>query len=268
MQKKQWTVMFVLVFLWGAFLWNPSVNAADKDKENKEKFPLPENVLPLSKENTFPNVNENVEMIEPSKETKELLKTADIKLENPELLAMLNETSIRPSPIGIGYRAAIYLGRMPLQYKSENTTVIWDYNQVNENELNNIGGKEVQELQYYQEKEKEIKGALTNKIADTTIIKKMMLEKSKQKTELPLSFTTKIGKNTKLNNIYEVPKDKTGSLEAYAPAVNEKGKVTFGEVYVRLRGSEKEIEIKNVTKQGIGAWIPIQDHVALSFQLK
>src|SRR5699024_12214968 len=102
---------------------------------------------------------------------------------------------------------------------------------------------------------------LRSKISNTNIVKKMMLEGSKQKTKLPLSFTTKSGRNTKLDNIYEVPEDKSGLLETYAPAINEKGKVIFGEVYVRLRGTSKEIEIKNVTKQGIGAWIPIQDHV-------
>src|SRR5699024_12442309 len=122
-----------------------------------------------------------------------------------------------------------YLGRMPLEYKSEDTSVIWDYNLVNENELNNIGGKDVQELQYYQNKEKEIKGALTNKISNTSIEKKMMLESSKQKTNLPISFTIKIGRNTKLDNIYELPEEKSGLLEMYAPAINKKDKVIFGE---------------------------------------
>src|SRR5699024_11280997 len=126
---------------------------------------------------------------------------------NALLIEMLNITTITPSTILIRYPASIYLGRIPLEYKSEDTSVIWDYNQVNENELNNIGSKDVQELQYYQNKEKEIKGALTNKISNTSIVKKMMLESSKQKTNLPLSFTTKIGRNTKLDNIYEVPED-------------------------------------------------------------
>src|SRR5699024_3101055 len=125
-----------------------------------------------------------------------------------------------------------------------------------------------QELKYNQKEEQKIKGALTNKISDSSMVKQMMLETSKKETKLPLSFSTVIGKNTKLENIYHVPKEKTGTLHAYAPAVNEKGKVIFGEVYVRLKGSEKEIEIRNVTKQGIGAWIPIQDHVSFSFQLK
>ena len=44
--------------------------------------------------------------------------------------------------------------------------------------------------------------------------------------------------------------------------------VTIGEVFIKLKGSNKKIVVKNVTKQGIGGWIPIQDHVSFSFQLK
>jgi hypothetical protein len=252
-----------------AGFWNDIAFAAEKKAEKKQdEFSLPKNVLSIGKANTFPNITEDFEMIEPSKETKELLKTSAQKIENPDLIMQLNETSINPSPIGIGYRAQIYLGRWPLHYESESTSVIWDYHTINKNELNNFSGETVQELQYNQKEEKEIKGALTNKIADTEMIKKMMLDNTKQKTKLPLSFSTVIGKNTKLENFYHVPVEKTGYLDAYAPAINEKGQVIFGEVYITLKGSSKEIEIKNVTKQGIGAWIPIQDHVSFSFQLK
>lgn len=242
--------------------------AAEKGKDKDKEFSVPKNVLSISKTNTFPNITEDVEIIEPSKETKALLKTTDQPIENPDLISLLNETTIKPSPISFGYRASIYLGRWPLYYQSEETSVIWDYQLINKNELNNIDGDTVQELQYNQKEEREIKGALTNKISEANMVKQMMQETSKQKTKLPLSFTTVIGKNTKLENFYHVPQDKTGILDAYTPAVNEKGKVTFGEVYVTLKGSDKEIEIKNITKQGIGAWIPIQDHVSFSFHLK
>src|SRR5699024_9507565 len=138
--NKNWKICLVPILLLMILLVNHSVDAADKDKKKeRESFDLQKNILTISKENAFPTVTENVEMMEPSEETKALLKTADINIENPELIAMLNETTINPSPIGIGYRASIYLGRMPLEYKSEDTSVIWDYNQVNENELNNIG---------------------------------------------------------------------------------------------------------------------------------
>ncbi|MCI3987556.1 YfkD family protein, partial [Bacillus vallismortis] len=56
-------------------------------------------------------------------------------------------------------------------------------------------------------------------------------------------------------------------LNAYAPAVNEKGKVTYGEVYLVLKWNKRKLVVKNVTSQGIGACIPVQDHVTFGFQL-
>lgn len=242
--------------------------AKEHEKRAEEILTLPKNVLSISKVNTFPNITQDFEMIEPSEMTTELLADLKIKIDNPDLIKLVNESMINPSPIAFGYRASVYLGRWPLHYESENSTVIWDYQQINENEINNIGGEEVQEIRYIQQEEKEVKGALTNKIEQPETIRKMILQKAKNNTGLPLSFSTVIGINTKLDNYYHVPIKKTGYLQAFAPAVNETGQITFGEVYVELKGPTKGMKVKNVTKQGIGAWIPIQDHVSFSFQLK
>src|SRR5699024_8287201 len=107
------------------------------------------------KANTPPNTTIQLEMIEPSKTTKELLESVDIPIENIHLIKMLNETSIKPSPVAIGYRGSIYLGRWPLMYQSESTTVIWDYQKINENKLNNKNGKDVEEIRYIQEEKQE-----------------------------------------------------------------------------------------------------------------
>lgn len=268
--KLLFLIGFVLI---ANFIVHDSIMGEEK-KEKKaedkqtETFKLPKNVVSLSKANTFPNTTEDVEIIEPSSATKELLADIDIPITNPDLIKLLNESTIRPSPLAIGYRANVYLGRWPLNYQSENTSVIWDYQKINENKLNNVGGDEVQEIRYVQQEKQETKGALTNKIEDAATIQKIILQKATEKTKLPLSFTTVVGKNTKLDNFYHVPAEKTGHLYAYSPAINEKGQVTFGEVSIQLKGHQKSIQIKNVTKQGIGAWIPIQDHVSLSFQLK
>lgn len=240
----------------------------EEKEEKKGEFDVPSHVLTIAKENTFPNSTEDQEVVEPSELTKELIDAIEIPIENPEFIKMLNETSLKPSPIGIGYRGMIYLGRWALNYQSLDTTVNWEYQKINVNELNNIGGEQDQILHYNQQEEKEIKGALTNKIANPDDVKKMMLLKAKAKTELPLSYQTVIGKNTKKDNRYNVPVKQYGYLHAHAPAVNEKGQVTFGEVYVQLKGTKKSLVIKNVTKQGIGAWIPIQDHLSFQFQLK
>src|SRR5699024_6385464 len=94
-----------------------------KKEEKKTEFTLPKNVLSIEKANTPPNTTIQLEMIEPSKTTKELLESVDIPIENIHLIKMLNETSIKPSPVAIGYRGSIYLGRWPLMYQSESTSV-------------------------------------------------------------------------------------------------------------------------------------------------
>lgn len=242
--------------------------AAESKEDVQESFKLPENIIDISKNNTYPNVPENYEVTEPSTLTKELIAPLEIPIENPNLIKLLNETTIKPSVIAFGYRGAIYLGRWPLHYESENTAVTWDYQLINTNKIDNSAGESVQEIRYIQTEEKVVQGALSNKVDHGDIIREMMLEKTKKHTGLPLAFKTVVGSNSKLNNYYNVPVNKVGNLQAYIPAMNEKGNVTFGEVYIELKGSKKSVVIKNVTKQGIGAWIPIQDHVSFSYQLK
>src|SRR5699024_82804 len=215
-------ILFIMILTVFSF---QTTHAAEKKKQKENEYSVPKNVLSISKTNTFPNITEDVEIIEPSKETKSMVEETKPAIQNPDLISLLNETTIKPSPISFGYRASIYLGRWPLHYQSEETSVIWDYQSINKNELANADADDVQELKYNQKEEQKIKGALTNKISDSSMVKQMMLETSKKETKLPLSFSTVIGKNTKLENIYHVPKDKTGTLHAYAPAVNEKGKV-------------------------------------------
>lgn len=277
-QKRLIIILLSLLFLFSFTEEYPTLAEEKKekqgkseqpsDKENVVPFKLPENMLSLEKSNTFPNTPEDIEVIEPSEAVQTLLEDVTLPIENPSLIKLLNDSVIKPSPLAIGYRAEIYLGRWPLHYQSDSTSINWDYQHVNVNEINNQGGRDVQELRYVQEEEITVKGALTNKIENPESIKKMILLKSKEKTKLPLSFSTVVGKNTKLDNYYHVAEKKRGELKAYVPAVNEKGHIIFGEVYIQLKGSNKELIIKNVTKQGIGAWIPVQDYISLSFQLK
>src|SRR5699024_826283 len=205
----------------------PVSSLAEEKEDPKKEFEVPNHVLNISKENTYPNSTEDQEVVEPSELTSELIENAEVPVENPDLIKMLNETSINPSPIAFGYRGMVYIGRWPLNYESSETNINWEYQSINSNELNNIGGDSEQKMQYNQQEKKEIKGALTNKIANPDDIKKMMLLKAKDKTELPLAYSTVIGKNTKKENSYSVPAKKYGELQAYAPAVNEKDQVTF-----------------------------------------
>lgn len=264
--KKNIAVTMILTF---SILFSfASVGSAKETEQKKTGFEIPSHVLDISKENTYPNETEDYEQIEPSDETKELFENAKITIDNADLIEMLNETNIKPSPIAIGYRGMIYLGRWPLNYESLETTVNWEFHSINKNEMNNKDGDTAQQINYIQQENKEVKGILTNKIANTDTVRRMMIEKAEAKTSLPLSYQVMVGKNTTKPNAYHVPAQKNGILEAYLPAVNEKGEVTFGEVYIELKGAKKQLVIKNVTKQGIGAWIPVQNHVSFSFQVK
>lgn len=226
---------------------------------------IPKSVMDISKENTYPNPSQDLPYLQPSELTKELIGTSNVPIENPELIKILNESSITPSPVSIGYRASIYLGRWALNYESQETAVNWEYQKINTNYFDNRGGKTPVQISYKQETQKRVKGGLTAKISDHIDVKKMMLLKAAKKSKLPLAFETIVGFGTKKDQVYNIPPKKMGYLYTFVPAVNEKGKVTYGEVYLVLKGSKKEILVKNVTQQGIGAWIPVQDRASFNF---
>ena len=255
------TIILVFVNAMPAF-------ALEEKQDKQQKNKIPSHVLNISKENTYPNASQDQVMLEPSELAEELINESEVEIDNPDLIKMLNETSLRPSPIAIGYRGMIFLGHWPLNYQSKETGVNWEYQKINLNQLNNLGGTKVEKMNYIQEKEVHVKGGLTAKVKHADEIQKMMLLKARENTELPLSFRTVIGKGTKKEQTYNIPQKKIGYLYAYAPAVNEKGVVTYGEVYLKLKGSKKYLVVRNVTKQGVGAWIPVQDHVSFSFRLK
>lgn len=261
MPKK--ILLLTLIAFINLFAFTSAISFAKEESE----FKLPSHVLDISQENTFSNETEDYEQIEASEETKELIDTANVKMMNPDLIQLLNETSIRPSPIGIGYRGMIYLGRWPLLYESEETSVNWEYQSINKSEINNTTNSPI-EMMYSQVEDREVKGALTSKITSPEMIRRMIIEQAQDKTKLPLAYKTTVGKNTKTTSTYQISVQKTGHLEAYVPALNEKGEITFGEVYIELKGTKKNLVVKNVTKQNIGAWIPIQNHIAYSFQIK
>lgn len=231
----------------------------------KQTITVPNSVLNIAKDNTYPNPSVDMPELEPSDLTKDLIDTSKVKIENPELIRMLNETTVNNTPFALGYRAIIYLGQWPLKYESMETAPNWEYQKINTNYFDNRGGITPYQIHYVQETQKIVRGGLTSKVANTDQVKDMMMMKAMQKSGLPLAFETIIGGGTKKDQVYNVPPKMLGYLHGFAPAVNEKGKVTYGEVYLMLKGSKKSIIIKNVTSQGISAWIPIQDHVQFGF---
>ncbi|MGG3573559.1 YfkD family protein [Bacillus gobiensis] len=232
-----------------------------------QSLKIPSSVTNISKENTYPNSSQDQPTLQPSALSKELIESAGIPIENPHLVEMLNESSVSGTPLALGYRATIYLGRWALGYQSNETVANWEYRKININRADNRGGNKTQEITYSQEKRQVIKGGLTAKVPNAEDVKSMMMQKAMERTKLPLAFETIVGAGSKRDQIYNVPSEKLGYLYAYAPAINEKGKVTYGEVYLVLRGNKRKLVVKNVTSQGIGAWIPVQDHVTFGFHV-
>lgn len=238
-----------------------STSAAAK----KEAVKIPNSVLNITKENTYPNPTQDLPTLQPSELTEKLISSSKVKIENPDLIRMLNETNVNSTPFAFGYRAVIYLGQWPLNYESTETSPNWEYQKINTNYYDNRGGKANYQIHYVQEAQKVVKGGLTAKVPQAEDVKKMMLLKAAEKSNLPLAFETVVGAGTKKDQYYNIPPKRLGYLYGYVPAVNEKGKVTYGEVYLMLKGNKKMIVVKNVTSQGIGAWIPVQDYVSFGF---
>lgn len=231
----------------------------------QSKVQIPPSVLNIAKENTYPNPTQDLPLLQPSELSQQLLESSDVKIENPELIRMLNESSIAKSPFAFGYRATIYLGHWALNYQSSETSPNWEYQKINTNYYDNRGGNVPFSIHYVQEAQKIVRGGLTAKIPKVEDVQKMMLLKASERTNLPLAFETIVGGGTKKDQVYHVPPKRLGYLYSYASAVNEKGKVTYGEVYLNLTGNKRSLTIKNITSQGISAWIPIQDHLSFSF---
>jgi hypothetical protein len=265
--KKYVSILFLGLILMLSF--HPAAEAqkgAEKPaKQPQKSISVPNSVLNVTKENTYPNPAQDMPTLQPSELAQQLIDSSKVKIENPDLIRMLNETSVSSTPFAIGYRAIVYLGQWPLNYESSETSQNWEYQKINTNYFDNRGGKAPYQIHYVQEAQKVVHGGLTAKVPNAEDVKKMMLLKAMEKSGLPLAFETIIGAGTKKDHIYNIPPKRLGYLYGYAPAINEKGKVTYGEVYLMLKGNKRMIVIKNVTSQGIGAWIPIQDHVTFGF---
>nr|WP_088042858.1 YfkD famly protein [Bacillus sp. EAC] len=242
-----------------------SLTNSQKSFAAKSDLRVPGFASNVSKENTYPNPSQDLPELQPGELAKQLLDSSNVKIENPNLIRMFNESSVGKAPFAVGYNAKIFLGVWPLNYESNETTINWQYKKVNTNFLDNRGEKNYKQVKYYQNSQLIIRGGLTSKVRDADDVINLMMHDASEKTTLPLAFQTVIGAGTKNERVYNVPPKRLGYLYTYAPAVNEKGKVTFGEVYLILKGNKKSLQVKNVISQGIGAWIPVQDYVSFGY---
>lgn len=261
---KRFIIIFALM-MFSLIQADCSYAIQSSEGQTPKKVQIPASVLNIAKENTYPNPTQDLPLLQPSELSQQLIASSDVKIENPELIHMLNESAISKAPFALGYRATIYLGHWALNYQSSETAPNWEYQKINTNFYDNRGGNVPYSIHYVQEAQKIVRGGLTAKIPKADDVQKMMLLKASEKTNLPLAFETIVGGGTKKDQVYHVPAKRLGYLFSYASAVNEKGKVTYGEVYLNLKGNKCTLKIKNITSQGIGAWIPIQDHLSFSF---
>lgn len=231
------------------------------------EFQIPETVKNVSRQNTYPNADTIPERVQPSQMTQELFETTDFAIENPNLIRMLNESSIKNSFLSIGVRSTIFLGNWALSYQSKETTPNWEFAVANTNMFDNRKGNQAKEITYRQNNQFTAVGGLTTPTQSEEDVKKLMMLKAQEKSGLNLSFQTTIGKETTSNTIMKIPLNKVGYLQAYVPAINEKGTVIYGEVYFQMRGSKSKLVIKNVTNTGVSAWIPIQDYLSFKYNL-
>lgn len=234
-------------------------------KHTEQKIKIPDSVKDISRSNTYPNSDTDPEYVAPSPSTNALLETCEYPIQNPNLIRLLNETNIKSSRLAVGFHANIYLGNWALNYESKETSVNWEYKEANINKLDNRHGNNKGELSYVQNEEFTVVGGLTTQIHAEEDVRKLMIAEAKKNTGLNLAFKSKIGKGTKHDVLMNVPINKLGYLHAYVPAASERGIVTYGEVYLDIKGAEKKLIIKNVTKKGVGAWIPIQDKLSFKY---
>ncbi len=158
---KRKIIMCLLVFL----MTSPTIAFANEEpKEQEEKaYMIPQSVLSISKENTYKNPTQDLPYLQPSDLAKQLLESTDETIENPDLIRIMNESTIQFAKLGFAMKASIYLGEWPLAYESEGTDVNWEYQKVNTNYIDNRGGNAPKTMSYNQEQQKKITGGLTAK---------------------------------------------------------------------------------------------------------
>lgn len=225
-----------------------------------------EELVNIAEENTFQRPEGEEKEVKPTKRVKELMEESGIKIENPELIKLLNESSWRTSPFAFGYHASVSLGRWPLYYTSEDSSLHTHFQSVNSNEKENHNSAKSESIYYHQFEKKRVNGALTEKVDHAEQIKEMILQQAARQYEYPLAFQATVGKDTKLSETYPVPPLQKGVLTAHVPAIKENGYVTVGEVFLKMKGSKTELVVKNVTEQEAGAFIPITDHLTFTYE--
>lgn len=260
-----WTRSLLAILI--AFIYTTNPQAAFAKKEEAAfNQKMPASVKNIARENTFLNEEEELAELQASELTKELLSTSQAKITNPSLVRLLNESAIKKSPFAFGARMSVFLGEWPLAYHSKETSANWEYQKINTNFYDNRAGKKNYQIHYVQEAHKVVKGGLSAKLPRTEEVQQMILKEAIGKTGWPLAYSTAVGAGTKQNDVYNVSPRTAGYLYGFAPAVHERGTITYGEVYLVVSGWKRAIVVKNVSSKPVSAWIPVKNHVSFSYK--
>lgn len=226
---------------------------------------LPSHVHSIGDINTYLNQAPSLPDLEQSELVEELIEETSVDIENRSLIEMLSKTTIKRSRFAFGYSSRVYLGQWPLSYRSDETKINWQYQKINTNQLDNKNGFGAKHMSYDQREEMHVRGGIQNQVTASDQAKEMILLAVKDQVDFPVAYQSVYGKNTQTTTAHKVEKGEVGKLESYAAAVNEKGTLTYGDVYLELSGRDYDLVINNVTEQTVTSWIPIQDHVTFSF---
>ena len=220
---------------------------------------IPSHVQSIEKENTVEQASRDLVVVEPADLTKKWLDGTDLAITNPYLIEQLNKTEVNQSIFAFGYSSEVYLGRWPLSYQSAESSVNWAYQKINDNFV--APGKPT----YLQGEDRLISGGIQNKVSNSEQVQNMILANAKERIHWPIDFEANFGANTK--KVLSLGNESgADQLQAYAAAVKETGKITYGEVYLTMTGRKQALKINNIVEEELTTWLPVQNHLA--FHLK
>lgn len=220
---------------------------------------IPSHVQSIEKENTARQTNRDLVTVEAEEHTKKWLDDVNLSITNPHLIEQLNKTEVNQSIFAFGYSSEVYLGRWPLSYQSVESSVNWAYQKINDNFV--APGKPT----YVQGEDRLISGGIQNKVSHSEQVQNMILANAKERIHWPIDYEANFGANTK--KVLSLGNESgADQLQAYAAAVKEIGKITYGEVYLTMTGKKQKLKIKNIVEEELTTWLPVQNHLA--FHLK
>ncbi|SDC05910.1 YfkD-like protein [Pelagirhabdus alkalitolerans] len=213
-------------------------------------------IISVESFNTEESPKTDTKEVEKEEWVKEVISEIDEPITNPYLIDQLNQTTIHQPFFSFGSRSEVFLGRWVLNYQSDDTETNWLYQNINENELTN------DRAHYVQEETVEVSGGLQVKVDQSDQVQMMLLEDVRERIDLPVNDRVRFGEGTEVE-VADLANENRQMLKAYAGAIKETGHLQYGDVYLKTKGRQKSLVIKNIIEQDMVAWLPINQHIAI-----